>query len=36
MALQNVRAIEALNIERQVQNYNSGLLKVLIILNLVI
>ena len=31
-----VRAMEALNMDRQVQNCNSGLLKVLIILNLVI
>ena len=36
MALQRVRAIEALNTGRQVQNCNSGLLKVLMILNLVI
>ena len=36
MALQRVRAMEALNIDRQVQNCNSGLLKVLMILNLVI
>ena len=36
MALQRVRAMEALNTDRQVQNCNSGLLKVLMILNLVI
>ena len=36
MALQRVRAVEALNTDRQVQNCNSGLLKVLMILNLVI
>ena len=36
MALQRVRAMEALNTDRQVQNYNWGLLKVLMILNLVI
>ena len=36
MALQKVRAMEALNTDRQVQNCNSGLLKVLMILNLVI
>ena len=36
MALQRVRAIEGLNTDRQVQNCNSGLLKVLMILNLVI
>ena len=36
MALQTVRAMEALNTDRQVQNCNSGLLKVLMILNLVI
>ena len=35
-ALQRVRAMEALNTARQVQNCNSGLLKVLMILNLVI
>ena len=33
MALQRVRAMEALNADRQVQNCNSGLLKVLMILN---
>ena len=36
MALQRIRAVEALNADRQVQNCNSGLLKVLMILNLVI
>ena len=36
MALQRVRAIEAINTDRQVQNCNSGLLKVSMILNLVI
>ena len=36
MALQRVRAVEALNTDRQVQNCNLGLLKVLMILNLVI
>ena len=36
MALQRVRAVEALNTDRQVQNCNSGLLRVLMILNLVI
>ena len=36
MALQRIRAMEALNTGRQVQNCNSGLLKVLMILNLVI
>ena len=36
MALQRVRAVEALNTDRQVQHCNSGLLKVLMILNLVI
>ena len=36
IALQRVRAVEALNTDRQVQNCNSGLLKVLMILNLVI
>ena len=35
-ALQRVRAVETLNADRQVQNCNSGLLKVLMILNLVI
>ena len=36
MALQRVRAMEALNTDRQIQSCNSGLLKVLMILNLVI
>ena len=36
MALQRVRAMEGLNTDRQVQNCNFGLLKVLLILNLVI
>ena len=36
MALQRVRAMEALNTDRQIQNCNSGLIKVLIILNLII
>ena len=36
MALQKVRAVEALNTNRQTQNCNSELLKVLMILNLVI
>ena len=36
MALQRVRAMEALNTDRHVQNCNSGLLKILMILNLVI
>ena len=36
MALQRVRAMEAPNTDRQVQNCNSGLLKVLMILNQVI
>ena len=35
MALQRVRAVEALNTDRQVQNCTSGLLKILMILNLV-
>ena len=35
MALQRVRAMEALNTDRQVQSCNSGLLKVLVILYLV-
>ena len=35
MALQRVRAVKALNADRQVQNCNSGLLKALMILNLV-
>ena len=36
MALQRVRAVEALNTDRQIQNCNSGLIKVLMILNLII
>ena len=36
MALQRVRPMEALNTDRHIQNCNSGLLKVLMILNLVI
>ena len=36
MALQRVRAVEAFNINRQTQNCNSELLKILMILNLVI
>ena len=36
MALQGVRAMEALNADRHVQSCNSGLLKVLMVLNLVI
>ena len=36
MALQRVRAVEALNTNRQTQNCNSELLKVLMILDLVI
>ena len=36
MALQRVRAVEALNTNRQTQNCNSELLKILMILNLVI
>ena len=36
MALQRVRAMEALNTDRQVQNCKSRLIKVLMILNLVI
>ena len=36
MALQRVRAVETLNTDRQVQNCSLGLLKVLMILNLVI
>ena len=36
MALQRVRAVEALNTNRQTQNCNSELLKVLMILNLVV
>ena len=36
MALQRVRATEALKTDRLVQNCNSGLLKILMVLNLVI
>ena len=36
MDLQRVRAVEALNTDKSVQNCNSGLLKILTILNLVI
>ena len=36
MALQRVRAMEALNTDTQIQNCNSGLIKVLMILNLII
>ena len=36
MALQRVRSMEALNTDRYVQSCNSGLLKVLMVLNLVI
>ena len=36
MALQRIRAVEALNTNRQTQSCNSGLLKILMILNLVI
>ena len=36
MALQKIRSVEALNRDKPVQNCNSGLLKILIILNLVI
>ena len=36
MALQRIRAMEALNTDKPVQNCNSGLLKILMILNLVI
>ena len=36
MALQRVRAVEALNADRQIQNCNSGLIKVLMILNLIV
>ena len=36
MALQRVRAVKTLNTDRQVQNCNSGLLKVLMIINIVI
>ena len=36
IALHRVRAVEALNTNRQTQNCNSELLKILMILNLVI
>ena len=36
MALQRVRAVEAVNTDRQIQNCNSRLIKVLMILNLII
>ena len=36
MAIQRVRAVDALNVNRQTQNCNSELLKILMILNLVI
>ena len=36
MALQGVRPVEALNTNRQIQNCNSELLKVLMILDLVV
>ena len=36
IALQRIRAVEALNTDKPVQNCNSGLLKILMILNLVI
>ena len=36
MALQRVRAVEALNTDKQVQSCNLGLLKILMILNLII
>ena len=36
MDLQRVRAVEALNTDRQTQNCNSGLIKILMILNLII
>ena len=36
MALQRIRALEALNTNRQAQNCNSDLLKIIMILNLVI
>ena len=35
MALQRIRAVEALNMDRQAQSCNSGLLKILMILNIV-
>ena len=36
IALQRIRTVEALRTDKPVQNYNSGLLKILMILNLVI
>ena len=36
MALQRVRAVEALNTDRQIQNCNSRLIKILMILNLIV
>ena len=36
MTLQRIRAVEALNTNRQAQNCNSGILKILLILNLVV
>ena len=36
MGLQRIRTVEALNTDRQVQSCNSGLLKILMVLNLVI
>ena len=36
IALQRIRTVEALNTDKPVQNCNSGLLKILMILNLVI
>ena len=36
MALQRIRAVEALNTDRPIQNCNSGLLKILMVQNLVI
>ena len=36
MALQRVRVMESLNTDRQIQNCNSGLIKLLMILNLII
>ena len=36
IALQRIKAVEALNTDKPVQNCNSGLLKILMILNLVI
>ena len=36
MALQRVRAMEALNMDRQIQNCNSRLIKILMILNLIV